>query len=408
MKCKQISTKKTPVSQQLPSKTFCILPWIHFFHSPSGDIQACCAANKGNGGFGNVNDFDSVEELINSSSMKQVRADMLAGQENSACSGCYREERLGLTSFRQHKNSDIEGINVEELLNDTDKDGTLTEFKIQYWDSRFSNVCNLKCRMCGPEYSHTWAEEIYRGTNKKDFVIRAHGTDNWDTIISKYGDLSRLREVYFAGGESFYQKEHWQMLDHLDHIGKYDVKMTYTTNLSRLSFGSYDIKNYLKKFTNVLFIVSLDGTGPLIEYIRSGCSWETIKQNIQTVLSYPNAKLKYNAVITVYNILNLTELFDFAVDNTTDFTGIDLTVAHNPESQNITNLPAELKDLAQDRLLSSPHYPVLKNKIDGVINYMYQDPVSTWSKVIADTDRLDKIRNEKVLDIVPEFKNYWQ
>ena len=52
-------------SQSAPSKTFCILPWIHFFHSPNGDIQPCCAAGKGTGGFGNIKDFKSAEEIIN-------------------------------------------------------------------------------------------------------------------------------------------------------------------------------------------------------------------------------------------------------------------------------------------------------------------------------------------------------
>ena len=95
-------------------------------------------------------------------------------------------------------------------------------------------------------------------------------------------------------------------------------------------------------------------------------------------------------------------------DNTTNFAGTDLTIAHNPTDQNITNLPVELKDLARDRLLASSKYELLKNKIDGVINYMYQKPTSTWSAVIATTRRLDQLRNEHILDVVPEFAPYWK
>lgn len=395
-----------PVSDQLPSSTFCILPWIHFFHSPSGNVQACCAANSGDNGFGNINDFETVQDLVNSKSMRQVRVDMLAGKENLACQGCYKEERFGLTSFRQHKNKDIIGYELNQLLNNTDADGYLNQFRMQYWDSRFSNVCNLKCRMCSPEYSHTWAEEIYRGSGRRDFVVRAHRSDDWQKIIAKYGDLSQLKEVYFAGGEALFQQEHWQMLDHLDRLHKHDIKITYTTNLSRLSFGHYRIEDYLKRFSNVLFIVSLDGTGPVLEYIRSGSAWSTIKQNVKTVLSYPTAKLKYNIVITIYNILSLTDILDFAIDHTTNFGGTDLTVAHN-RTQNISNLPDQLKDLAEQRLKNSTHYAVLKDKIDGVINYMRQPATAPWTQVMADSDHLDRVRNENVLAIVPEFVPFW-
>ena len=198
------------------------------------------------------------------------------------------------------------------------------------------------------------------------------------------------------------------MLDYLSDINKHNIRITYTTNLSRLSFGSYKIENYLKKFTNVLFIVSLDGTEKLIEYIRFGCSWENIRKNIKTVLSFPNVKLKYNVVITIYNILYLNEILDFAIENTTNFSGIDLTMAHSPPHLNIVNLPTELKDLACNKLLGSQHYPVLKNKIDGVINYMLQEPIVPWNIVINEVNDVDQLRNEHVLDIVPEFKPYWK
>lgn len=370
--------------------------------------MACCSANTNSADFGNIKDFASAQEIVNTNAMKQVRVDMLAGQENPACSKCYKEEAIGLESFRYHKNSDIEQLNIDVagLVECTKSDGTLPDFKMQYWDSRFSNICNYKCRMCGPEYSHSWAEEVYRGTGRKDFVIHAHNRqDYWADIIAKYGDLSKLNEVYFAGGEALYQAEHWQMLGHLDALGLHNIRITYTTNLSRLSFGQYRLEDYLTKFKNVLFIVSLDAIGPLLEYIRSGSNWDTTQKNINTIL--PLAKLKFNVVITIYNILHLVELLDFAVDHTSNFEGTDLTVAHYPEYQNIRNLPLALKDLAKNRLLSSGKYSELKDKVDAVINYMYQEPLSEWKEVIRYTNRLDKTRNESVLDVVSEFKEYW-
>lgn len=338
--------------------------------------------------------------------MKHLRTDMLAGRQNLACSQCYLEEANGLVSFRKHKNEEIDNIDLPQLLNNTSEDGSLSEFKMQYWDSRFSNICNYKCRMCGPEYSHSWAEEAYRGTGRKDFVVTAH-QDDLSVAIKKYGDLSALQEVYFAGGEALFQPEHWQMLDHLDQLGLHNLRITYTTNLSRLSFGKYDLEKYLQRFTNVLFIVSLDACGPLLEYIRSGSSWATTQQNIKTVSAYSNAKIKFNIVITIYNILHLTDVIEYTLANSSVNEEIDLTVAHGPADQNITNLPPELKLLARSRLETSKHYNLLKDKIDAVINYMEQQPTSNWNRVIAETNKVDAVRNESVIDVVPEFKKYW-
>ena len=365
-------------------------------------MSPCCAAKSGD--FGNIRDYATVEDIVNTNAMKSVRAEMLAGQQPAACASCYREESLGLTSFRQNKNSDIQGIDIDDLVTKTAQDGTISDFKMQYWDSRFSNVCNLKCRMCGPEYSHTWAEE----TKIKPYVIRANGDATWEELIARYGDLSELREVYFAGGEALFQAEHWQMLDHLSKLGKRDIRITYTTNLTKLGYGNYRIENYLKDFSNVLFIVSLDGTGKLLEYIRSGSKWEDIVENIAFVQTFPGVKLKFNIVVTAYNIMQLSDIIDFAYTASHNFNKIDLTVAHGPESMNITNLPAELKVIAINRLTENQHYLEQKARIDGVINYLIQPPVTSWQDFINVTTKLDTARDEDILDVVPEFKDYWK
>ena len=44
------------------------------------------------------------------------------------------------------------------MLLDTQEDGGIEEFKMKYMDIRFSNLCNFKCRSCGPGCSQ-WALE---------------------------------------------------------------------------------------------------------------------------------------------------------------------------------------------------------------------------------------------------------
>lgn len=328
--------------------------------------------------------------------MRQVRKDMLADQQHPACANCYRQESFGIESFRLSKNNNIAESGLDQLLANTDEDGTLHNFQMQYWDARFSNICNLKCRMCGPGYSHTWAQEENRKVNGS-YIISAHDTDVWTDIIAKYGDLGKLKEVYFAGGEVFFQQEHWLMLDHLRQLGMRDIRLTYVTNLTRLTMNQYNIEDYLTYFTNVLFIVSMDGVDSVFEYIRTGSNWLKFTNNLETVRKF-NINIRFNIVVTIYNILSLHKIFDFIADN--GFDKYDVTVANSPDYQVIANLPTELKDIATQRL---ERYPRAK----PLLNFMMQSPVTDWATVIANTNKLDDIRGENVLDVVPEFKPYW-
>lgn len=391
----------------LPSKTFCILPWVHFFHDPTGKIKPCCAAA---GDFGNIRDFTDADSVANTEAMRQVRVDMLAGQEPRACAGCYREESHGIPSFRSAKNQDIDhlSIDVDGLLTKTSADGHLQDFAMQYWDIRFSNICNLKCRMCGPDYSHTWGNDsvvMYHKPAKTNYVI--HALDEQVDML-RYGDLSQLKEVYFAGGESLFQQEHWELLDRLIVLGLTDIRLTYTTNLTKLHFGQRRLEEYLKHFTNVLFIVSVDATEQLGEYIRSGLDWNLLLQNIETVKQFPGVKIKFNCVVSVYNILYLDQMLEFAHTHGNAFDPIDLTPCHHPLELNITNLPPELKELSRQRVQSSPHYQQQQTRIDGIFSYISESPRSTWDSTIQFTNKLDQLRNESVLAVVPEFKQYWK
>lgn len=380
---------------------------MHFFHDPTGRIKPCCAAT---GEFGNIRDFATANDVANTEAMKRVRTEMLAGQQPKACAGCYQEESHGIPSFRSAKNQDIEHLNidVEHLLANTSTNGHLQDFAMQYWDIRFSNICNLKCRMCGPDYSHTWGSDsvaMYNKTPKTNYVIHAH---NEQVDMLRYGDLTHLKEVYFAGGESLFQQEHWDLLDHLIELGLTDIRLTYTTNLTKLQFGQRRLDDYLKHFSNVLFIVSVDATHQLGEYIRSGLDWDLLVRNINIVKQYPGVKIKFNCVVTVYNALYLEDMLEFAYQHGNAFDPIDLTPCHHPADLSITNLPPELKELAELRLLSSRHYTEQQSRIDGIISYIHSKPVSTWDKTIQFTNKLDSIRKENVLDVVPEFKKYWK
>ena len=80
---------------------------------------------------------------------------------------------------------------------------------------------------------------------------------------------------------------------------------------------------------------------------------------------------------------------------------IYFNILNHPEYLNIRCLPAQLKDLAQERLQEYTHLP----KVQGIIDYMWKEDWSDKLDAFYDyTDKLDKSRKQNLYDIVPELK----
>ena len=55
------------------SKSFCMLPWLHLYSDPVGQVTPCCVAKTPVGSSLQTN----LENLVNSDGMKQLRVNML-------------------------------------------------------------------------------------------------------------------------------------------------------------------------------------------------------------------------------------------------------------------------------------------------------------------------------------------
>jgi radical SAM protein with 4Fe4S-binding SPASM domain len=139
------------------SKSFCVLPWVHLNVQPNGDIYPCCMAPYGKS-IGNTTD-NTLEEIWNGEDMKTIRKEMLVGERPKLCERCFLIEDSGLLSPRNTHNHFFDK-DVNELIKDTNPEtGHNDKFVLKYWDFRWSNICNFKCRMCGAFSSSKWYED---------------------------------------------------------------------------------------------------------------------------------------------------------------------------------------------------------------------------------------------------------
>ena len=316
------------------SKTFCVLPWIHFATRPNGDMRLCCSANASGAGEnhtvglvknerGQPANFgrETPMSAWNNEYMKDVRLTMLEGKIPASCSKCIAEESKGVASKRIWETGSWmeDGSDVEELIKQTAEDGMVPE-KLVYLDLRLGHTCNLKCVMCSPHDSSQWVadhKKIYplfqakelkeqMSWDRKDFNNKWH--ENPDFWKEMYAQILNLKQVYFAGGEPLMIREHKWFLEEIIRQGYADkILIRYNTNGLLVDD---EIIELWKKFKKVKVGFSIDAVGARNWYIRYPSDWATIQGNLHKLDNTPdNIQV---SIATAIQILNIKHLADFA------------------------------------------------------------------------------------------------
>lgn len=395
----------------IPSKTFCILPWIHTYVNADGAVLPCCIGNH-HSSLGNVQS-DSVISIWNNDRYKDLRSKMLTGREDSACSACYETERRGLTSARQSNNIDPDYIKYFDLVNKTNPDGSLDEFSLKYFDVRWSNICNFKCRSCSATYSSSWATEDNNKNYKQKVFIFAGGANN-DELYNQFQPyFTQIEKFYFAGGEPLLTDKHYDILNYLIDNNRTHVKLIYNTNLSNLEFKGQSVIDLWNKFSQVEIRASLDSWGDRAEYIRDGTNWAKIETNIKQIQKYaPHVNLQINCVVSVFNIATVPEFLSYLTDNK-----IFNITKFDPHFYNIINplyysadvIPNDIKDNVIKKLKNFHLTDHVRMKLKDTVLYLEN---STYNKnlhrkFLENTDTYDTIRNQNFVKTFPELKDLY-
>jgi hypothetical protein len=287
--------------------SLCLAPWTHTYLSPQTERRMCCASREAAQNFQQYIDTASgtghyipitLEEHWNSDHMRSVRRRMLAGETLPECDVC-NNQLLNTSVYRdyfwhlfQHK--------LEEVYANTNEDGYTTMQPVS-WDYRFSNLCNFKCRTCGDMLSSAWESE-QRQHNMIDWHnpknnwmqpdIRKQITQFQDSQIeSEFSDAveqHRVEEIYWVGGEPLMYEQHWRYMQRIIELGDgHRVYARYNTNLSRVDYrGSNLYSDILDHVRDWQICASIDGTGTIGEYIRTGLDYQQFCQNFEQGLSH--------------------------------------------------------------------------------------------------------------------------
>jgi organic radical activating enzyme len=396
------------------SKRFCIYPWIHLHAYPTGEAYPCCHAEMAVGSIGSTH-TNSLKELWNSDKMRKLRTDMLEETPNSYCSRCYEQEESGFFGGRQSANKH-HGHHIDQI-DSTAPDGTLEQFEMSYWDIRFSNLCNLSCRSCGHIFSSSWYQDQAKlagptwAKNHKVLNIAGRSeTDMWEQLIPH---LDYVEQIYFAGGEPLMMAEHYNILDELERRGRFDVRLIYNTNFTHIKLKDRTVFDYWKRFKSVAVGASLDAMGPRAEYIRKGTNWATVERNREQMLeTCPEVDFYISPTLSILNAWHLPDFHRNWVDRgLIKPQDLNVNVLQDPAFYRVDIAPMEVKQRLQEKF--NEHLAWLRpldklnratQGFESVINFMMAtDNTHLLDTFWRKTYELDSIRNENIIDILPEL-----
>lgn len=420
------------------NKTFCMAPWVHMNIAPNGDVYPCClmpicdiekdVSDNGIGEStleaiasecnGTPRDFrmgslmdESLKEIWNNENMRELRRNMMAGEKSSYCTACYKEEEIGHGSPRQIFNTKY--ANNFKYVKETKEDGTFERFNVVYWDFRLNNICNFKCRMCGPGYSSSWEQEM-----RKHFNIEGEypkiDVDMVRQDIEPLYDI--VEEIYFAGGEPLISDHHYEVLNKLiEKFRNRKVRIAYNTNFSTLKYKDHDVLKLWERFPDLHLSISFDGTEKRGELIRKGFDWQKFLDNFKKFRNrFPNKNVSINFVIQALNCFHSMdaqkELYLRGIISSWD--DFNLCLLHTPEYLSVTVLDAESRKLLGEKIqYHIKNYLVPAKAHNSIKQYMsILKLLSTEKKehllpvFRSYISTLDIIRNENSLEVFPELE----
>jgi sulfatase maturation enzyme AslB (radical SAM superfamily) len=352
------------------------------FKSDLLQAQSCCLRGKDS-------PVDKTINLWNQQVLLDLRQLNKQNIWDETCSKlCHQVEKSNLTSMR---------LGMNQGLTPYDQPNDLTgPIRI---DLMFDLSCNLACRICGPDNSTFWQKHL-----------KAHG--HWNKPIStqigkeevigqlKTLDLSNLRMLVFAGGETLLGQAYWDIAAWLaDNVpnAKQNLVLCFQTNGTQsISKRNFDI---IEKFHLVKIQISLDGTKEKFEYLRWPASWNQTTDNILTMRDTlpSNVMFLVEETVSTFNLAYIDELQQWTSEYFSTNREGDITV----HSRHMAIGKYSIDFLSQEY-------------VDNTTKYRQLIP-ATWKEqpvgitaMIDQIKKFDQYRNQSFSKTFPEVAEYYK
>ena len=380
-------------------KNFCVAPFVHMYvHSNEGE-RICCMSTEET----YVEDTTELDlqKRWTSDYYKDIRTQFINDEQPSICDKCFSLERTGGTSDRIRFNN----MYIDKIEPNVDTGNQYgTPFDL---DIRPGNLCNLKCRMCGPVSSSQLQKEAKE--NPLARLVLGEGIIRSSDVLSRDENIEYIlkhaeqsKRIKFLGGEPTIMPEVDKILDILIERELFETPLHFTTNCTN---GNKRFIDKIKKFKKVFFNYSVDGTGKIVEYIRDPVKFKSINTNIQIyhdIAEHGQISFAYQA----YNFFHLRDIVRWS-----NSLGIITRpeIVRTPNWTSYRSIPLKIRQKRIELMMKMPELNSGENShvIMPVLEQMMNDTVEYGTYGLARSTKIyDITRKQHIKDYIPEVWDF--
>lgn len=340
----------------LTNGSFCPMPWTGLMYNFDGTVKNCI---RSAGEIGNIKD-QTIEEILLGRTNLETQSRMLDSRAGRDCNPCYDlengQKRFDIISDRVFYIKELKKIPFDTYR--------LGNHDLHTIDVRWSNLCNLACVYCGPDFSSKWASELSIQQHQPSLSQK----DAFKAYIMRHAP--QLKHVYMAGGEPLLMKENIELLQILWQQNP-DVNLRINTNLSKVDTPVFET---ICKFKNVHWTISVETQGAQFEYVRWGNIWRDFQDNLDIVRQCDH-KISFNMLYFLLNFRSLFHCVDYLRGLGFHANSFIIGALSGPLYLNVRHLPQtvleSLQQLLEKRINERPGY-LLEESYMNLLHHLRQ------------------------------------
>ena len=302
------------------------------------------------------------------------------------CKNCISTEKSGNRSHRQYylsryvrgdfKNKKKE---LEKVISNNSVPNFLHSVEAL---SIGGNICNLSCNMCGSGCSSKYNSEAYKLHEEKFMLPMSSNYGKFIEDLNKFDIL----EMKFTGGEPLLIKKNYEVMSQLSKKTLVRIITNGTVNPSRLI-------NILKDY-RVDIMVSVEGTKDVTEYIRYGSDFNIVLKHFDMMQKVWGDSVMFTTTINALNITSIPDLLNIRKGH-----------AGSPVTNNfysLNSIPYDIREKYLNKLYETGQTDLIKYLENAEYN-----ETDMW-KMLRHIKRRDRLRGTNLLDVFPEWKEYYE
>lgn len=351
--------------------SFCSRPFNEMHIEENGNVTPCCVMPSNRFFMGN-----GVHSYFYGDQLAELKKQFNTGEKPLNCEYCWKAEESNLKTHRiQEYKKGLHQIHI-----------------------RLNNVCNFKCRMCNPKFSSSWEiENRKHGYFEHDYSTQKDVFDYDPSLlpfITKAIKNSGLKYLNISGGEPLITDANIRLLNHLIKNGATNVRLAYSTNLSKLDYKNVDLLELWDKFDAVLLEASCDGWGEAVEYSRTGFNREVFFRNLLKARKFIN---RINCVVNIYSVWTLPYIEQMC-------TKLNIKPVYAPcFLPDFLNPQGLMRSDKEELLRMFQPYPRLVKIFNDYIN---KDSKILGEEMISYNLMLDEHRGTDFFSTFPQYRKY--